>query len=72
MAVFWVQHYYTLPIVFEDIGMGDEPPLRQNIPMSSGDGNLQRGVYLSLDFKLGLTNIPRPLSTAFVTKHYYS
>lgn len=24
MAFVWVQHYFPLPIVFEDIGMGDE------------------------------------------------
>jgi hypothetical protein len=29
MAVFWVQRFYTLPIIFENIGMGNEPPQRE-------------------------------------------
>lgn len=29
MAVYWVQHYFTLPVIFEDIGMGDEQQNRR-------------------------------------------
>ena len=29
MAVIWVQWFYTLPIVVENIGMGNEPPQRE-------------------------------------------
>ncbi len=29
MAVFWVQRFYALPIVIENIGMGNEPPQRE-------------------------------------------
>jgi hypothetical protein len=28
MAAFWVQRLYTLPIIIENIGMGNEPPQR--------------------------------------------
>ncbi len=44
MAVFWVQHYYTLPIIFEDFGMGDEPQLRQNLISQDSDEQLSRGL----------------------------
>ncbi|KAJ4570305.1 hypothetical protein HRR88_001153 [Exophiala dermatitidis] len=27
MAFIWVQQYFTLPVIFEGLGMGDEPPL---------------------------------------------
>jgi hypothetical protein len=29
MAVFWVQRFYTLPIIIENIGMGNEPSQRE-------------------------------------------
>jgi len=29
MAVFLVQRFYTLPIIVENIGMGNEPPQRE-------------------------------------------
>ena len=29
MAVIWVQRFYTLPIIIENIGMGNEPPQRE-------------------------------------------
>ena len=29
MAVFWVQQFFTLPVIFENIGMGDVPPERR-------------------------------------------
>jgi hypothetical protein len=29
MAVFWVQRFYTLPIILENIGMGNEPSQRE-------------------------------------------
>lgn len=29
MAVIWVQPFYTLPIIIENIGMGNEPPQRE-------------------------------------------
>lgn len=47
MAVFWVQHYYTLPVIFENIGMGDEFPPRPNITMNDGEINQSRGLRFS-------------------------
>ena len=29
MAVFLVQRFYTLPVIVENIGMGNEPPQRE-------------------------------------------
>jgi hypothetical protein len=29
MAVFWVQQFFTLPVIFENFRMGDEPPQRR-------------------------------------------
>lgn len=46
MAIFWVQHYYPLPIIFEDFGMADEPPLRQNLTSQDSDEHLSRGNVL--------------------------
>jgi hypothetical protein len=28
MAIFWVQQFFTLPVIFQNSGMGDEPPQR--------------------------------------------
>jgi hypothetical protein len=36
MAVFWVQQFFTLPVIFENIGMGDEPP-RRRLPTEAVD-----------------------------------
>jgi hypothetical protein len=29
MAVIWVQRFCTLPVIIENIGMGNEPPQRE-------------------------------------------
>jgi hypothetical protein len=36
MAVFWVQQFFALPVIFENIGMGDEPPQRR-LPFEAVD-----------------------------------
>lgn len=36
MAVFLVQRFYALPIIVEDIGMGNEPPQRE-VPAEAVD-----------------------------------
>ena len=36
MAVFWVQQFFTLPVIFENTGMGDEPPQRR-LPFEPAD-----------------------------------
>lgn len=42
MAVFWVQSYFTLPFIFEDIGMSDEPTQgRQHPQISDNDTSAQ-------------------------------
>jgi len=46
MAVFWVQHYYTLPVIFEDLGMGDELPHRQQHQLTDDADGYQRGMTL--------------------------
>jgi hypothetical protein len=58
MAVFWVQRFYTLPIVIENIGMGNEPPQRElpaeavdqlgkfTFPIIMGSRRLERGRLL--------------------------
>ena len=47
MAVFWVQHYYyTLPIIFEDLGMGDELPHRRQTQLTNEADEQQRGTNL--------------------------
>ena len=40
MAFFWVQQYYTLPVIFEGLGMGDEPPLRPDPVLTDLEDNL--------------------------------
>jgi hypothetical protein len=47
MAVFWVQHYYTLPIIFEDLGMGDEIPHRRKPQLTDDLDDQQRGTILT-------------------------
>ena len=44
MAIFWVQHYYTLPIIFEDFGMGDELPPRQILARKESNDQLPTGM----------------------------
>jgi RNA recognition motif-containing protein len=48
MAVFWVQHYYTLPVIFEDFGMGDEVPPRPGFISQGNDEHLSRGTWWAL------------------------
>jgi len=36
MAVIWVQRFYTLPVIIENIGMGNEPP-RPELPAEAVD-----------------------------------
>ena len=43
MAVFWVQQYFTLPVIYEDIGMGDEVPFTQQAQLIEGAGNQPQG-----------------------------
>lgn len=47
MAVFWVQQFFTLPIIFEDFGMGDElPHHRRQVPILKDlDTHEQQGQY---------------------------
>jgi hypothetical protein len=58
MAVFWVQRFYTLPIILENIGMGNEPSQRElpskavdqlgkfTFPIAMGSRRLERGRLL--------------------------
>lgn len=43
MAVFWVQHYYTLPVIFEDLGMGNELPHRRQPQLTEDSDDPPRG-----------------------------
>ncbi len=45
MAVFWVQHFFTLPVILENFGMGDEIPQyrRQGPALRELDANEQQG-----------------------------
>lgn len=43
MAVFWVQHYYTLPIIFEDLGMGNERPHGRQPQLTDDADDPRRG-----------------------------
>jgi hypothetical protein len=43
MAVFWVQHYYTLPIIFEDFGMGNELPQGRQPQLTDDTDDTRRG-----------------------------
>ena len=45
MAVFWVQQYFTLPVILEDIGMSDEIPLTQQPQLIEGTYDSRRGTY---------------------------
>lgn len=36
MAVFWVQQFFALPVIFENSGMGDEP-LQRRRPVEAVD-----------------------------------
>lgn len=39
MALFWVQQFYTLPVIFEGLAMGDVPPLRQSLASNEHQDN---------------------------------
>ena len=43
MAVFWVQQLFTLPVIYEHLGMGDELPYRRQPPLLRQLSNEQLG-----------------------------
>ena len=47
MAVFWIQQYYTLPVIFEHLGMGDELPNRRQPQLIDETDEQQRGTTLT-------------------------
>ena len=47
MAVFWVQQYFTLPVIFEHPGMGDEPSHRHQPALTELSGTDHAGKYNS-------------------------
>jgi len=58
MAVFWVQHYYTLPIIFEDLGMGNEPPHGRQPQLTDDADDPHRGTTcMRLALRLSLADL---------------
>ena len=54
MAFLWVQHYYPLPVIFEDLGMPDDLQ-RQHFQSSDNTQNRLRGIHSILIDKAQLT-----------------
>ena len=50
MAVIWVQRCYTLPVIIENIGMGNEPP-QPELPAEAVDqlGKFTLPIIMLLD-----------------------
>jgi hypothetical protein len=63
MAVFWVQQFFTLPVIFENFEMGDEPPQRRR-PFEAvgqlGKLNFRVGVAASRGDQGRLFNVIAP------------
>ena len=44
MAVFWLQPYFSLPVIYEDLGMGDEQQNRQQAAHIGHQQTVQDGM----------------------------